>query len=103
MEEYQSLYIIYLIADCFSQNHKFYVQLGLSLGYPLHGLLIIWLYSNFNYKLAYYVILMGKYLQLQSFEEFVFQLHHKMICMGLAYYYREIARKLNALSLLWPA
>lgn len=103
MEEYQSLYIIYLIADCFSHNPKFYVQLGLSLGYPLHELLIIWLYSNFNYKLAYYVILMGKYLQLQSFEEFVFQLHHKMICMGLAYYYREIARKLNALSLLWPA
>ena len=65
-------------------------------------MILLLLYSHFNYKLSYYSILMSKYLVISPFPIFSIHLNQHMLSLGLESYYFEILRHLNLLQVLWP-
>ena len=65
-------------------------------------ILLLLLYSHFNYKLVFYFILMAKYFYLSSFPIFTIDLHQHMLTLGMDIYYFDALRCLNPLQVLWP-
>ena len=65
-------------------------------------MILLLLYSRFNYKLAFYFILMSKYFYLSSFPILTIHLHQHMITLGMDNYYFDVLRRLNLLQVLWP-
>lgn len=102
MELYKALHLLYLMADHFSYAPKFYTQLGLSLGYHSNELILIAMFLKFNYKLAFYLILMGKYTELNSLEEFASQMKQIMVFHNLDFYYINILKQMKAVQYFWP-
>ena len=76
--------------------------MGYLFGYRGEELILILLYSRFNYKLGFYFILMSKYYYLSSFPIFAIHVHQQMLTLGMDDYYFEVLRCLNLLHVLWP-
>ena len=80
-----------------------FTHLGYLFGYRGEELILLLLYSHFNYKLSFYSILMSKYHVMSSFPIFFYTFCIN-ICslLGLDSYYFETLRHLNLLQVLWP-
>ena len=76
--------------------------MGYLFGYRGEELILILLYSCFNYKLGFYFILMSKYYYLSSFPIFAIHIHQHMLTLGMDNYYFEVLRRLDLLHVLWP-
>ena len=76
--------------------------MGYLFGYRGEELILILLYSRFNYKLGFYFILMPKYYYLSSFPIFAIHIHQHMLTLSMDNYYFEVLRRLNLLQVLWP-
>ena len=66
MEEYKALSYIFQLSVELAKDSLFY-HLGFLFGYRGEELILLLLYSHFNYKLSFYSILMSKYLVASSF------------------------------------
>ena len=102
MEEYIALSHIFKLSTELAKDPALFYQLGYLFGYRGEELILILLYSHFNYKLGFYFILMSKYYYLSSFPIFAIHVHHQMLALGMDNYYFEVLRRLNLLHVLWP-
>ena len=102
MEEYKALAYIFWLSVELAKNSTLFYHLGYLFGYRGEELILLLLYSHFNYKLSFYLILMSKYLVMSSFPIFSIHLHQHMLSLGLDSYYFEMLRHLNLLQVLWP-
>ena len=102
MEEYIALSYIFRLSTELAKDPALFYQLGYLFGYRGEELILLLLYSRFNYKLAFYFILMSKYFYLSSFPIFTIHLHQHMITLGMDNYYFDVLRGLNLLQVLWP-
>ena len=64
MEEYVALSHIYKLSNELAKDPDLFYCLGYLLGYRGEELVLLLLYSHFNYKLSLYSILMSKYFDL---------------------------------------
>ena len=102
MEEYIALSYIFKLSTELAKDPALFYQLGYLFGYRGEELILLLLYSHFNYKLAFYFILMSKYFYLSSFPIFAIHLHQHMLTLGMDNYYFDVLRRLNILQVLWP-
>ena len=102
MEEYLALSYIFKLSTELAKDPALFYQLGYLFGYRGEELILLLLYSRFNYKLAFYFILMSKYFYLSSFPIFTIHLHQHMLTLGMDNYYFDVLRHLNRLQVLWP-
>ena len=102
MEEYIALSYIFKLSTELAKDPALFYQLGYLFGYRGEELILLLLYSHFNYKLAFYFILMSKYFYLSSFPIFTIHLHQHMLTLGMDNYYFDVLRRLNLLQVLWP-
>ena len=102
MEEYKTLSYIFRLSIELAKNSTLFYHLGYLFGYRGEELILLLLYSHFNYKLSFYSILMSKYLVMSSFPIFSIHSHQHMLSLGLDSYYFEMLRHLNLLQVLWP-
>ena len=102
MEEYKALSYIFRLSIELAKDSALFYHLGYLFGYRGEELILLLLYSCFNYKLSFYSILMSKYLVMSSFPIFSIHLHQHMLTLGLDSYYFEMLRCLNLLQVLWP-
>ena len=102
MEEYIALSYIFRLSNELAKDPALFYHLGYVLGYRGEELILLLLYSHFNYKLSLYSILMSKYFDVLSFPIFSIHLHQHMLTLGLDNYYFEMLRCLNLLQVLWP-
>ena len=102
MEEYLALSYIFKLSTELAKDPALFYQLGYLFGYRGEELILLLLYSRFNYKLAFYFILMSKYFYLSSFPIFTIHLHQHMLTLGMDNYYFDVLRCLNLLQVLWP-
>ena len=102
MEEYKALSYIFRLSIELAKDSALFYHLGYLFGYRGEELILLLLYSRFNYKLSFYSILMSKYLVMSSFPIFSIHLHQHMLTLGLDSYYFEMLRCLNLLQVLWP-
>ena len=102
MEEYIALSYIFRLSTELAKDPALFYCLGYLFGYRGEELILLLLYSHFNYKLAFYFILMSKYFYLSSFPIFSIHLHQHMVTLGLDNYYFDMLRHLNLLQVLWP-
>ena len=72
MEEYVALLHIYKLSHELAKNPDLFYCLGYILGYRGEELILLLLYSRFNYKLSLYSILMSKYFNMSSFPIFLY-------------------------------
>ena len=89
MEEYKALSYIFQLSIELAKNSTLFYHLGYLFGYR-EELILLLLYSYFNYKLSFYLILMSKYLVISSFPIFSIHLHQHMLSLGLDNYYFEM-------------
>ena len=102
MEEYIALSHIFKLSTELAKDPALFYRMGYLFGYRGEELILILLYSRFNYKLAFYLILMSKYFYLSSFPIFAIHIHQQMLALGMDNYYFEALRRLNLLEVLWP-
>ena len=103
MEEYIALSRIFKLSTEPAKDPVLFYQLGYLFGYRGEELILLLLYSHFNYKLAFYFILnMSKYFYQSSFPIFTMHLHQHMVTLGLDNYYFDMLRCPNLLQVLWP-
>ena len=102
MEEYKALSYIFRLSIELAKNSTLFYHLGYLFHYRGEELILLLLYSHFNYKLSFYSILMSKHLVMSSFPIFSIHLHQHMLSLGLDSYYFEMLRCLNLLQVLWP-
>ena len=102
MEEYVALSYIFRLSTDLAKDPALFYHLGYLFGYRGEELILLLLYSCFNYKLAFYFILMSKYFFLSSFPIFTILLHQHMVTLGMDHYYLDVLRCLNLLQVLWP-
>ena len=98
MEEYKALSYIFRLSIELAKNSTLFYHLGYLVSYRGEELILFLLYSCFNYKLSFYLILMSKYLGMSSFPIFSIHLHQHMLSLGLDSYYFEMLRRLNLLQ-----
>ena len=67
MERYQELFYLHVLSGELSKNVSLYYHIGHFFGYSGEELMLILLYSHFNYHISLYSILMAKYLTTSSF------------------------------------
>ena len=97
MDEYKALsYIFQLSVELAKDNSLFYHKDHL-FGLTGEELILLLLYSRFNYRLLFYSVLMSKYLAMASFPLFSVHLHCHMLTLRLESYY---LRLLNCINLL---
>ena len=101
MEQYIALSYIFRLSTEIAKDPALFYQLGYLFGYKREELILLLFYSHFNYTLAFYFILMSKYLYLSSFPIFIIHLHQHMVTLGLDNYYFDMLRCLNLLQVLW--
>ena len=102
MEEHIALSYIFRLSTELAKDPALFYQLGYLFGYRGEELILLLLYSSFNYKLAFYFILMSKYFYFSSFPIFTIHLHQHMLTLGMDNYYFDVLRCLNLLQVLWP-
>ena len=102
MEEYIALSYIFRLSTELAKDPALFYQLGYLFGYRGEEFILLLLYSCFNYKLAFYFILMSKYFYLSSFPIFTIHLHQHMVTLGMDNYYFDVLRHLYLLQVLWP-
>ena len=102
MEEHTALSYIFKLSTELARDAPLFYRLGYSFGYRGEELILLLLYSHFNYKLAFYFILMSKYFYLSSCPIFTIHLHQHMLTLGMDNYYFDVLRRLNLLQVLWP-
>ena len=102
MEEHIALSHIFKLSTELAKDPALFYRLGYLFGYRGEELILILLYSRFNYKLGFYFILMSKYYYLSSFPIFAIHIHQHMLTLGMDNYYFEVLRCLNLLHVLWP-
>ena len=102
MEEYIALSYIFRLSTELAKDPALFYHLGYLFGYRGEELILLLLYSCFNYKLAFYFILMSKYIYLSAFPIFTIHLHQHMVTLGVDNYYFDVLRCLNLLQVLWP-
>ena len=95
MEEYVALSYIYRLSNELAKDPDLFYRLDYLLGYR-GELVLLLLYSHFNYKLSLYSILMS------SFPIFSIHLHQHMLTLGLDDFYFELLRHLHLLQVFWP-
>ena len=100
MEEYIALSYIFRLSTELAKDPALFYCLGYFFGYRGEELILLLLYSHFNYKLAFYFILMSKYFYLSSFPIFTIHLHQHMVTLGMDNYYFDALRCLNLLQVL---
>ena len=96
MKEYIALSYTFRLSTELAIDITLFYRLGYLFGY--RELILLLLYSRFNYKLAFYFILMSKYFYLSSFPIFTIHLNQHMINLGMD----NVLRHLNLLQVLWP-
>ena len=102
MEEFLALSYIFKLSTELAKEPALFYPLGYLFGYRGEELILLLLYSCFNYKLAFYFILMSKFFYLSSFPIFAIHLHQHMLTLGMDTYYFDVLRRLNLLQVLWP-
>ena len=102
MEEYIALSYIFKLSTELAKDPALFYRLGYLFGYRGEELILLLLYSHFNYKLAFYFIMMSNYFYLSYFPIFSIHLHQHMVTLGLHNYYFDTLRCLNLLQVLWP-
>ena len=102
MEEYIALSYIFRLSTELAKDPALFYHLGYLFGYRGEELILLLLYSCFNYKLSLYSILMSKYFDVLSFPIFFMHLHQHMLTLGLDHYYFDTLIHLNLLQVLWP-
>ena len=102
MEEYLTLSNIFKLSTELAKEPALFYQLGYLFGYGGEELILLLLYSRFNYKLAFYFIFRSKYFYLSSFPIFTIHLHQHMLTLGMDNYCFDVLRRLNLLQVLWP-
>ena len=60
MERYQELFYLHVLSGELSKNVSLYYHIGHFFGYSGEELMLILLYSHFNYHISLYSILMAK-------------------------------------------
>ena len=101
MEEYIALSYIFRLSTGRAKDPALFYHLGYLFGYRGEELILLLFYSHFNYKLAFYFILMSKYFHLSSFPIFTIHLHQHMVTLGMDNYYFDVLKCLNLLQVLW--
>ena len=101
MEEYKALSYIFRLSIELAKDPDLFYHLCYLFGYRGEELILLLLYSHFNYKLSFYSILMSKYLVMSSFPIFSIHLHQHILPLGIDSYYFEMLRHLNLLQVLW--
>ena len=81
---------MHVLSGELSKNVSLYYHIGHLFGYTGEELILVLLYSHFNYHISLYSILMAKYLTTSSFPLFSIQLHQHMLTMGLDIYYFQV-------------
>ena len=66
MERYQELFYLHVLSGELSKNVSLYYHIGHFFGYSGEEIMLILLYSHFNYHISLYSILMAKYLTTSS-------------------------------------
>ena len=102
MEEYIALSHIFKLSTELAKDPAWVYRMGYLFGYRGGELILILLYSRFNYKLGFYFILMSKYYYLSSFPIFAIHVHQQMLALDMDNYYFEVLRRLILLHVLWP-
>lgn len=102
MDQYKALFHILQLSGELSKDISLYYHIGHLFGYSGEELMLLLLYSCFSYKLAFYAILVGKYLSMLSFTLFLIHLHQHMLTLGLDSYYFQVLSCLQFLQILWP-
>ena len=102
MEEFLALSYIFKLSTELAKEPALFYRLGYLFGYRGKELILLLLYSHFNYKLAFYFILMSRFFYLSSFPIFAIHLHQHMLTLGMDNYYFDVLRHLNLLQVLWP-
>ena len=102
MEEYKALSYIFRLSVELAKDTSLFYHIGYLFGYTGDELILLPLYSHFNYKLSFYSILMSKYLTMSSFPLFSIHLHQHMLILRLDSYYFQMLSCLNLLQVLWP-
>ena len=87
MEEHIALSHIFKLSTELAKDPALFYRLGYLFGYRGEELILILLYSCFNYKLGFYFILMSKYYYISSFPNFVIHIHQHMLTLGMDNYY----------------
>ena len=95
MEEFLALSYIFKLSTELAKEPALFYRLGYLFGYRGEELILLLLYSCFNYKLAFYFILMSKFFYLSSFAIFAIHLHQHMLMLGMDTYYFDVLRCLN--------
>ena len=101
MKEHIALSYIFRLSTERAKDPALFYWLGYLFGYR-EELILLLLYSCFNYKPAFYFILMSKYFYLLSFLIFTIHLHQHMLTLGMDNCYFDVLRHLNLLQVLWP-
>ena len=101
MEEFLALSYIFKLSTELAKEPALFYQLGYLFGSGGKELILLLLYSHFNYKLAFYFILMSTFFYLSSFPIFAIHLHQHMLTLGMDNYYFDVLRCLNLLQVLW--
>ena len=102
MEEHIALSHIFKLSNELAKDSALFYRMGYLFGYRGEELILILLYSRFNYKLGFYFLLMSKYYYLSSFPIFAIHIHQHMLTLGMDNYYFEVLRCFNLLQVLWP-
>ena len=102
MAEYIALSYLFKLSTELAKDPALFYHLGYLFGYRGEELILLLLYSHFNYKLSFYFVLMSEYFYLSSFPIFSTHLHQHMVTLGLDNYYFDTLRHLNLLQVLWP-
>ena len=102
MEEYIALSYIFRPSTELAKDPALFYHLGYLFGYRGEELILLLLYSHFNYKLSLYSILMSKYFDVLSFPIFSIHLHQHRLTLGLDNYYFDTLRHLHLLQVLLP-
>ena len=102
MEEYIALSYIFRLSTELTKDPALFCRFGLFIWLQREKLILLLLYSHFNYKLTFYFILMSKYFYLSFFSIFSIHLHQHMVTLGLNNYYFDMLRCLNLQQVLWP-
>ena len=102
MEEFLAVSYIFKLLTELSKEPPLFYRLGYLFGNRGEELILLLLYSRFNYKLVFYFNLMSKDFYLSSFPIFAIHLHQHMVTLGMENYYFDVLRCLNLLQVLWP-
>ena len=103
MDTYQVLYNIYRLCEELSEHRQLFCTLGYQMGFTVSQLANLLFSSHYNYVLAYYSLLMYKYLQATSYVNFALELHQNMVDQNFILQYYIILDKLHLFQLFWPA